>query len=117
MLVDSIVKAVMEADGVDPCKLEAELHQTAALLRAIRHTPKSPQERVSPSTAKQSCVLFSTTISIRLIASSGSSSSSSSGVGGLLSRTGAELAARRFLAIRLLLCRTRQALAFFMVST
>jgi hypothetical protein len=36
MLVDSIVKAVMEADGVDPCKLEAELQQTAARLRAIR---------------------------------------------------------------------------------
>jgi hypothetical protein len=44
ILVDSIVKAVMEADEVDPCKLEAELRQTAALLRAIRHTPKSPQE-------------------------------------------------------------------------
>jgi hypothetical protein len=36
MLVDSIVKAVMEADGVDPCKLEAELKQTAARLHAIR---------------------------------------------------------------------------------
>jgi len=46
-----------------------------------RATAISPQERVSPSTAKQSCVLFSTTVSIRLIASSSSSSSSSSAVG------------------------------------
>jgi hypothetical protein len=41
MLVDSIVKAVMEADGV----------QTAALLRAIGRTPKSPetaQESIRP---------------------------------------------------------------------
>ena len=36
MLADSIVKAVMEADGVDPRKLEAELRQTAALLGAKR---------------------------------------------------------------------------------
>jgi len=43
MLADSIVKAVMEADGVDPRALEAELRQTAALLRAIRRTPKSPE--------------------------------------------------------------------------
>jgi hypothetical protein len=43
MLADSIVKAVMEADGVDPRELEAELRQTAALLHAIRRTPKSPE--------------------------------------------------------------------------
>jgi hypothetical protein len=47
----------------------------------MRATAISPQERVSPSTAKQSCLFFSTTVSIRLIASWGSSSSSSSGVG------------------------------------
>jgi hypothetical protein len=34
ILVDSIVKAVMEADGVDPHELEIELQQIAALLRA-----------------------------------------------------------------------------------
>ena len=38
MLADSIVKAVMEADGVDPRELEAELRQTAGLLCAIRRT-------------------------------------------------------------------------------
>ena len=43
MLADSIVKAVMEADGVDPRELEAKLRQTAALLRPIRHTSKSPE--------------------------------------------------------------------------
>jgi hypothetical protein len=43
MLADSIVKAVMEADGVDPRELEAELRQTAALLRPIRLTPISPE--------------------------------------------------------------------------
>ncbi len=43
MLVDSIVRAVIEADGVDPSKLEAELRQTAVLVRAMRRTPKSRQ--------------------------------------------------------------------------
>ncbi len=38
ILADSIVKAVMEADGVDPRELEAELRQTAALLHATRRT-------------------------------------------------------------------------------
>jgi hypothetical protein len=38
ILADSIVRAVMEADGVDPRELEAELRQTAALLRATRRT-------------------------------------------------------------------------------
>ena len=34
MLADSITRAVMEADGVDPGELEAELRQTAVLLDA-----------------------------------------------------------------------------------
>jgi hypothetical protein len=38
MLADSIVKAVMEADGVDPHELEIKLQQIAALLRATAHT-------------------------------------------------------------------------------
>jgi hypothetical protein len=33
MLADPIVRAVMEADGVDLRELEAELQQTATLLR------------------------------------------------------------------------------------
>jgi hypothetical protein len=36
MLADSIVRAVMKADGVDPRELEAQLRQTAALLRTTR---------------------------------------------------------------------------------
>jgi hypothetical protein len=42
MLADPIVKAVMEADGVDPRELEAELKRTAALLRAARRGPVRP---------------------------------------------------------------------------
>ncbi len=42
MLVDSIVRAVMEADGVDPRELEAELRQTAALLHTTRPTSSPP---------------------------------------------------------------------------
>jgi hypothetical protein len=38
MLADPIIKAVMEADGVDSRALEAELRQTAALLHATRPT-------------------------------------------------------------------------------
>jgi hypothetical protein len=38
MLADPIVRAVMEADGVDSRELEAELRQTAALLHATRRT-------------------------------------------------------------------------------
>jgi hypothetical protein len=41
ILADSIVRAVMEADCVDPLELETELRRTAALLRATRRTPKS----------------------------------------------------------------------------
>ena len=36
MLTDSIVKAVMEADGVDPRELETLFRQIAAHLRAIK---------------------------------------------------------------------------------
>jgi DNA-binding protein H-NS len=42
MLADSIIKAVMKADGVDPRELEAELKRTAALLRAARRRPIRP---------------------------------------------------------------------------
>jgi hypothetical protein len=38
MLADSIIKAVMDADGVDPGELETELRQTAALLHATQRT-------------------------------------------------------------------------------
>jgi predicted deacylase len=51
MLADSIVKAVMEADGVDPRQLEAELRQTTALLRAygaLRNRRKRSRSRVAP---------------------------------------------------------------------
>ena len=42
MLADSTTKAVMEADGIDPRELEAELRQTAALLHATRRTSNPP---------------------------------------------------------------------------
>jgi hypothetical protein len=42
MLQDSIVRAVMKADGIDPRELEAELRQTAALLRTMRRTRTRP---------------------------------------------------------------------------
>ena len=51
MLADSIVKAVMEADGVDPRKLEAEVRQTASLLRAIRRTLKSSEAQYESRSA------------------------------------------------------------------
>ena len=38
ILMDSIVKAVMEADGVDPHEIQIKLQQIAALLRAAAHT-------------------------------------------------------------------------------
>ena len=38
MLADPIVRAVMEADGVDLRELEAELQQTATLLHATPRT-------------------------------------------------------------------------------
>ena len=36
LLADSIVRAVMEADGVDPRELKAQLRRTAAVLNAAR---------------------------------------------------------------------------------
>jgi len=42
MLADSIIQAVMEADGVDSRELEEELRQTAALLDATRCTSTPP---------------------------------------------------------------------------
>ena len=42
MLGDSIIKAVMEADGVDLRELEAELQQTATLLHATRRASNPP---------------------------------------------------------------------------
>jgi hypothetical protein len=42
MLADPIVKAMMEADGVDLRELEAELQQTVTLLHATRPTLTPP---------------------------------------------------------------------------
>jgi len=42
MLVDPIIKAVMEADGIDPRALEKQLRQTAALLQARGRQPMPP---------------------------------------------------------------------------
>jgi hypothetical protein len=42
MLADSIIKAVMKADGVDSRELEAELQQTATLFHAARRTLIQP---------------------------------------------------------------------------
>ena len=42
MLADSTSKAVMEADGIDPRELEAELRQTATVLHAARRTLIQP---------------------------------------------------------------------------
>ena len=47
MLADPIVRAVMEADGVDPGELDAELRQIAALLDATRPTPILPAPAMS----------------------------------------------------------------------
>ena len=47
MLAESIVKAVMDADGVDPRELESELRQTAALMRTTRRPLKEPQVRTA----------------------------------------------------------------------
>jgi hypothetical protein len=43
MLADSIIRAVMEADGVDPGELEAELQQTATLVHAMRPALVPPE--------------------------------------------------------------------------
>jgi hypothetical protein len=42
ILADSIIKAVMEADGVNARELDSELRQTAALLHAARRTQIPP---------------------------------------------------------------------------
>ena len=47
MLADPIIKAVMEADGVDSRELEAELRQTAALLCAARRGQIRPASALS----------------------------------------------------------------------
>jgi len=44
MLADSIVKAVMEADGVDPRELETIFHQIAAHLRTIKARSQSSEQ-------------------------------------------------------------------------
>ena len=46
MLADPIVRAVMEADGIDLRELEAELRQTAAFLRT------TPRTRTRPPSAR-----------------------------------------------------------------
>ncbi len=45
MLGDSIIKTVMEADGVDSHELETELRRTAALLHATRRARARPDLR------------------------------------------------------------------------
>ncbi len=45
ILSDSIVIDVMQADGVDPQKLEAALRQMASDLRAARHADRWQQRR------------------------------------------------------------------------
>jgi hypothetical protein len=41
ILSDTIIRAVMEADGVDPHELEAMLRRVARDSRAIRHAGRS----------------------------------------------------------------------------
>jgi hypothetical protein len=53
MLADSITRAVMEADGVDPGELEVELRQTAALLDATRPTLIPPSSARSDLRGKR----------------------------------------------------------------
>jgi hypothetical protein len=56
MLADSIIQAVMEADGVDPGELEAELRQTAALLHPTRRTSIPPAPAQSDLRAKRGII-------------------------------------------------------------
>jgi len=56
MLADSIIKAVMEADGVDPSQLEVELRQTAALLDATRRTLIPPASAWSDLRGKRGII-------------------------------------------------------------
>jgi alkylhydroperoxidase family enzyme len=53
MLADSITRAVMEADGVDPGELEVELRQTAALLDATQRTLIPPSSARSDLRGKR----------------------------------------------------------------
>ena len=43
ILSDSIVRAVMEADGVNPEELEVMLRRVAERLRIVRHGDESPE--------------------------------------------------------------------------
>ena len=43
ILSDSIVRAVMEADGVNPHELEVMLRRVAQCLRIVRHNDESPE--------------------------------------------------------------------------
>ena len=43
ILLDSIVRAVMEADGVNPEELEVMLRRVAERLRIVRHGDESPE--------------------------------------------------------------------------
>lgn len=45
MLSDSIVRAVMDADGIDPVALEMELNSMAHKLDAVRHTARGTAHR------------------------------------------------------------------------
>ena len=53
MLGDSIIKAVMEADGVEPRELEVELRQAAALLDATRRASIPPASAQSDLRGKR----------------------------------------------------------------
>ena len=56
MLAHPIVKAVMQADGIDPRELEAELLQIAALLHATRNRPKPGLASASGDAVMKSAV-------------------------------------------------------------
>ena len=56
MLADPIVKSVMQADGIDPRELEAELLQIAALLHATRNRPKPGLASASGDAVMKSAV-------------------------------------------------------------
>ena len=43
ILSDSIVQAVMQADGIDPELLEAELRSMAREISAVRHAETGPR--------------------------------------------------------------------------
>ena len=56
MLSDPIVKAVMEADGIDPRELEAELPEIVARLCATRNRPKPGLASASGDAVMKSAV-------------------------------------------------------------